>query len=157
MENSVPLVIILQRESSDKIRLIKSLFNFFFGDSLRIESHWINETTSSQNILQDEISYFHIYERDDDINILAEAFGGNSPIIPLIWSPTDHLPANVLYMRGPIYLYWAMDNSMSIRERIEKMLKVLATTISVNVPSEEILDIYIRQLNKNTANCMPKF
>ena len=99
-------------------------------------------------MLQDSAFYFHIYVDENDVNILAKTYGGCSPIIPFIWNPVDRLPPNILYMKGPIYAYWAMNNNLPVKDRLENMLEVLATTLLLETPPKEKITSYLRQLNK---------
>ena len=130
MDDRKSVAIILQREESDRYKMLKTLFNFFFGDSLRIERHWISE-----DMLQDSAFYFHIYVDENDV-------------YPFIWNPVDRLPPNILYMKGPIYAYWAMNNNLPVKDRLEIMLEVLATTLLLETPPKEKITSYLRQLNK---------
>lgn len=144
------IIILHSEDKSGKADLLENLLKFFFGDHIEVNRHWLDKD------LRENVTYFHVYETDDDVFKLIERFGDKAPIIPFLWMPKDRVPANTLYIKGPIYAYWAADWRIPVRTRLKTMLGTLMYTLrihhnddddDVSIVEDKIND-YLRLLKK---------
>lgn len=150
-QRTIVEVVILQRKTSERGRMLANLLKFFFGDSIEVSRRWLSveDETRPFEALRKDVTYFHVYESDRDVNVLINIYGVHAPIIPFIWTP-EYLGglANKLYVRGPIHAYWAVNGSIPLEERLKIMVEILAVTLGLNMPGEDKIGDYVNKINK---------